>query len=117
MPDDLKPAPRGYPIKLVRDKTPDVINKTGKPGELFYAELGFVDVDMLCKKLMEETAEYIITRGDDELLDIMAVIEALAIAHEWPSIEAFIEDMKSHPRGGFTKGVMMYGLHPEFDCD
>jgi hypothetical protein len=32
----LQPAPGGYPIKLVRDRTPAIINASGEPGALFY---------------------------------------------------------------------------------
>lgn len=112
---DLKPEPTGYAIKLVRDKTPDLINSSGESGALFYAKTGKGNTDLLCKKLMEEVAEYLISRGDDELMDIMAVVEALAICHEWKSAEDFLYDSQADKRGGFLEGVVMYGYHPEFD--
>lgn len=33
---ELEPAPEGYPIKLVRDRTAQIVNPSGKPGDLWY---------------------------------------------------------------------------------
>jgi predicted house-cleaning noncanonical NTP pyrophosphatase (MazG superfamily) len=110
------PAPNGYPIKLVRDRTPATINATGDPGELFYAPLADA-ADRgrwLRKKLVEEVGEYLIDGGPAELRDVLAVLAELAIEHGigWDRLTQMVVD---DPRGGFGDSVMMYGRHPEFD--
>lgn len=112
---ELRPAPRGYPIKLVRDKTPEIINSTGVPGALWYAPLEEGQVEWLLKKLTEELGEYLIDGGWDELRDLLAVVDALAQQAHASTLPDLIEAMRADPRGGFERGVMMYGRHPEFD--
>lgn len=117
---DLAPAPDGYAIKLVRDKTPRIINETGKPGELFYALIPDDEerLEWLKKKLAEEVTEYLLkgssTEGFDELADVLAVVLSLAQWHggSWHTI---LRTASEDPRGLFNSGVMMYGRHPEFD--
>jgi len=111
---ELRPAPNGYPIKLVRDNTPRIINGSGEPGELFYGEIPD-DRDRqrwLKKKLAEEVAEYLLEGGLEELIDIYAVVESLA---QWHGIRDLRRIAHNDPRGLFDSGMMMYGRHPEFD--
>lgn len=110
------PAPDGYPIKLVRDGTPAVINDTGKPGELFYGPLvkDADRLDWLRRKLGEEVTEYLLGGEYLELMDVLAVVQALCAAHGRSWTYSVI-NAENHPRGGFREGVMMYGRHPEFD--
>lgn len=109
----LRPRPNGYPIKLVRDRTAAIINATGEPGDLWYAELLDADERMawLRKKLVEEVAEYVVDGGDDELADVYAVVLALEDLHGCTLTTMLHSDV----RGGFFEGVMMYGRHDEFD--
>lgn len=109
----LRPRPDGYPIKLVRDKTAAIINSSGRPGDLWYAELADDESRMkwLRKKLVEEVAEYVVDGGDEELADVYAVVAALAALHDVDLPASLAGDA----RGGFFDGVMMYGLHKEFD--
>jgi predicted house-cleaning noncanonical NTP pyrophosphatase (MazG superfamily) len=112
---DLRPAPKGYPIKLVRDATEGIINSSGKPGELFYDELPDTDrAAWLRKKLLEEVGEYLVEPGLDELADVLAVVEALTVEHD-SAFDELCERMWADPRGGFLTGRMMRGYHPEFD--
>lgn len=112
---DLRPAPKGYPIKLVRDKTPDILNGTGKPGELFYDNLPPDDVaPWLRMKLMEEAAEYLVAPAVDELADVLAVVQGLARCHGL-NFHELCNVADRDPRGGFLTGRMMRGRHPEFD--
>lgn len=113
---DLSPMPEGYPIKLVRDRTSDVLNSSGKPGELFYKPLkdAAQRLRWLKAKLGEEVWEYGLGGDFVELLDVLAVVEALCIEHG-RTIEEARREMHSHPRGGFRRGMMMYGRHKEFD--
>ena len=109
----LKPRPEGYPIKLVRDFTPEIINNTGEPGELFYAEPPKeLVIPFLKRKLSEEVTEYLIDGGVDELSDILAVVVALAREHGVNDLDRVMRD---DPRGGFYRPVMMLGRHKEFD--
>jgi predicted house-cleaning noncanonical NTP pyrophosphatase (MazG superfamily) len=111
---DLTPAPEGYPIKLVRDQTADVINASGEPGDLFYGPVRGDVTPWLRRKLVEEVAEYIEGRTLEELADVFAVISALAETHG-RSVGWLKYMADRHPRGGFRAGVMMYGRHDEFD--
>lgn len=117
MKTDLHPAPSGYPIKLVRDGTPSVINASGKPGELFYGAIpqNLDRAEWLCRKLGEEVIEYLIGRTPGELCDVLAVIEALLITHG-ETLDSAVKSLRTHPRGGFDHAIMMYGRHPEFDA-
>jgi len=111
---DLIPAPNGYPIKLVRDGTASVINGSGEAGELFYGPAKGDTMRWLRLKLAEEVGEYLVDGGFDELADVQAVLEALSVAHG-RSVEELRTAVESHPRGGFSEAVMMYGRHAEFD--
>jgi predicted house-cleaning noncanonical NTP pyrophosphatase (MazG superfamily) len=111
----MKPHAKGYPIKIVRDRTPEIINSTGEPGDLFY---GCVPPEerpsWLRRKLIEEAAEYVEDRRLDELSQVLCVVEGLAATHGL-TLDYLIDVMRADPRGGFLEGVMMYGLHPEYD--
>lgn len=106
----------GYPIKLVRDMTPNVINASGEPGELFYARLPLTQdrVMWLQRKLGEEVTEYLLDGGFNELLDVVAVVQALVESHG-RTFEYALSQVNRHRRGGFGLAMMMYGRHPEFD--
>ena len=113
----LTPAPKGYPIKIVRDRTPEIINKTREPGKLWYerAPEGLFDPKLLKalrQKLIEEVGEYLLGGSTNELVDVYAVIIGLAYQHGINNIDRMYHD---DPRGGFFDGVMMYGRHKEFD--
>lgn len=111
---DLLPTPEGYPIKLVRDDTPLIINTSGRPGELFYRRLHIEEAMKHLKlKLSEEVAEYLLADGEgiDELVDIHAVVESLA----WHLGVDLDERLAEDERGTFRRPMMMYGRHPEFD--
>lgn len=109
----LAPAPSGYPIKLVRDNTPEIVNSTGEPGDLWYEEAGY-DERLLRLKLAEEVGEFLVDGGIGELVDVLAVIEALATEHG-TDLDALCRIVADDPRGGFNAGVVMYGRHDEYD--
>lgn len=112
----LIPAPKGYLIKLVRDRTPNVVNATGEPGDLFYALVGSDQhARLLRDKLNEEAHEYVEERRVDELCDALAVVEGLAVVVHGISLEALTTRMRQDERGGFLAGMGMYGYHKEFD--
>lgn len=108
----LRPAPRGYPIKIVRDLTAEIINASGEPGDLWYGETPADDrMRFLRLKLAEELGEYLIDQGANELADVYAIVLALAVEHGVNLNEMYLADK----RGGFSDAVMMYGRHEEFD--
>lgn len=115
----LTPAPGGYPIKLVRDHTPEIINSTGEPGDLWYGPLDGIPPEergkWLRRKLIEEALEYAEDRSVEELADVLAVIEGLCQLHEGWSLARLIDLASNDERGGFLRGRMMYGRHPEYD--
>lgn len=112
----LRPAPDGYPIKLVRDQTEVIVNPSGVPGELWYGDAPpDADVARLLRlKLAEEVGEYLVDANLKELLDVLAVVEALCITHD-AALEGAIALMRGDPRGGFLSGRVMYGRHAEYD--
>lgn len=113
---ELNPAPRGYAIGLVRDRTPEVINFSGEPGALWYERLPREEdrSPWLRKKLMEEVGEYLVDSGPRELADVLAVLDALAVEHGITRSD--LRRMADNDqRGGFLTGMMMYGRHPEYD--
>lgn len=112
----LKPAPKGYPIKVVRDRTAAIVNPSGEPGDLFYGPLPAGDSrrQWLARKLGEETLEYIQDPGVDELVQVLQAVQALAGEHDLTFAE--LEQLAVRDiRGGFQDCVMMYGRHPEYD--
>ncbi len=110
----LRPAPDGYPIKLVRDRTRDILNASGEPGDLFYGPARGDLIRWLRLKLAEEVGEFLVDGGYDELRDVLAVVEGLAVA-VGSSLNELVAALRDDPRGGFVYGVMMYGHHREFD--
>lgn len=112
----VTPAPDGYPIKLVRDHTADIVNPSGEPGQLFYRPLpeGTDIGPWLRNKLDEEVREYQQDRGLEELTQVLSVVEALAEYHG-VTLPYLLGMSHEDPRGGFRRGVMMYGYHPEYD--
>jgi len=114
----LTPTPKGYPIKLVRDRTAEIVNPSGEPGDLWYERLEVADsetrIRLLRLKLAEEVGEYLIDGGLDELADVLAVVEALAVGHG-STLRDLEAKMQDDPRGGFRSAVVMYGRHPEYD--
>lgn len=112
----LQPAPSGYPIKIVRDHTADIVNPSGEPGELFYGPLpeGESRAKWLRRKLGEEVLEYLEDHGIDELVQVVQVLQVLALEHD-VTIDDLIKMGQDDRRGGFFDCVMMYGRHPEYD--
>lgn len=92
-----------YPIKLVRDFVPDMVNNRG---DVYFGPLP-EDEDpekWLIKKLVEEVAEFVADPTDKELLDIYAVVDAFASRRRLDLDRMHRDD----PRGGFHDMVVMY---------
>lgn len=93
--------------KLVRDKIPEIVEKSGKTCEteiLFDEEY----LQMLDKKLDEELAEYHQEQNIEEFADLLEVLYATAKARGY-SIEDLehVRIEKQKARGGFGKKILL----------
>lgn len=93
--------------KLVRDKIPEVIRKSGKECEVEIASKE-EKYNLLENKLKEEVGEFLEDKNLEELADVMEVLFGLADAlgySERDLIEA--RNKKKEERGGFKKGIIL----------
>lgn len=93
--------------KLVRDRIPQIIEKSGKKAntEILESEEYITELD---KKLNEECAEYQASKDIEELADIMEVIYAIAAARGYTINELeTIRRVKADERGGFADRVFL----------
>jgi predicted house-cleaning noncanonical NTP pyrophosphatase (MazG superfamily) len=103
--------------KLVRDKIPMIIEKTGKT----FTTRVLSDeeyIEHLRKKAFEELEEYMSVENDEtaieELADVLEIIHALAEYHG-ASIEE-VEEVraeKAEKRGGFKEKIFLIEVHDE----
>ena len=93
--------------KLVRDKIPEIIMKSGKTCLVEVLDNDKY-VDLLDKKLFEEMLEYHQDKSVEELADIVEVIYAIAKSRGL-SFEEFekIRNKKADERGGFDKKILL----------
>ncbi len=93
--------------KLVRDKIPEIIEKSGKQckTEILSDEKY---LEMIDKKLNEELAEYHEDQNIEELADLLEVIYAATKARGY-SIEELekVRVEKVEKRGGFDKKILL----------
>ena len=89
--------------KLVRDRIPEIMEKSGKKANVFSAsheEYGA----LLKEKLVEEVGEFLESETAEELGDILEVIDALCA---WKRISPedlkTIKERKLKERGGFSQ--------------
>lgn len=94
--------------KLVRDKIPEIIEKSGKKPVFTCVRDNVPYFDLLNQKLDEELAEYRESASLEELADVLEVIYALCEAAGY-SVEDLqtIRQNKFEERGGFSKGVFL----------
>lgn len=93
--------------KLVRDKIPDIIQKTGKNFEITKANTDEMKL-YLEKKLYEEISEYIESNNLEELADIMEVIYGLSNSLGYSEQDLNVCREKKHKeRGGFKEGIIL----------
>ena len=91
--------------KLVRDKIPEIIEKSGKQCEIeILSDEKYLE--MIDKKLDEELAEYHKDKNLEELADLLEVIYAATKARGY-SIEELekVRVEKVEKRGGFDKKI------------
>jgi predicted house-cleaning noncanonical NTP pyrophosphatase (MazG superfamily) len=108
----LTPAPDGYPIKLVRDHSPQILNPGGFAGKLWYRPAKEEEISRFLRlKLAEEVGEFLVDGGADELADVLAVVWSISDREGWNLYKILDDD----PRGLFSDPQMMVGHHEEFD--
>ena len=93
--------------KLVRDKIPEIIDKSGKQCEIeILSEKKYLK--MIDKKLDEELAEYHKDQNIEELADLLEVIYAATKARGY-SIEELdkVRAEKAEKRGNFDKKILL----------
>ena len=93
--------------KLVRDKIPEIIEKSGKQCEIeILSDEKYLE--MIDKKLDEELAEYHKDKNIEELADLLEVICAATKARGY-SIEELekVRAEKAEKRGGFDKKILL----------
>ncbi|MFS0862049.1 phosphoribosyl-ATP pyrophosphohydrolase [Fredinandcohnia sp. 179-A 10B2 NHS] len=103
--------------KLVRDRIPEIIEKTGK---MFSTSILSNDeyIKELKKKSFEELEEYMATTDNEsaleELADLLEIIHALAITHN-SSIDEIenIRKVKAEKRGGFNEKIFLIEVEDE----
>lgn len=99
--------------KLVRDRIPEIIEKSGKSCVTRILE-DEEYIEMLDAKLDEELTEYHKDQNIEELADLLEVIRACAIARGYTVQE--LEDIrreKAEERGAFSDGIMLLEVKTE----
>ena len=93
--------------KLVRDKIPEIIEKSGKQCEIeILSDEKYLE--MIDKKLDEEIAEYHKDKNLEELADLLEVIYVATKARGY-SIEELekVRAEKAEKRGSFDKKILL----------
>lgn len=93
--------------KLVRDKIPKIIEKSGKQCEIeILSDEKYLE--MIDKKLDEELAEYHKDKNLEELADLLEVIYAATKArgHSIEELEK-VRTEKAEKRGNFDKKILL----------
>ena len=102
-----------YYNKLIRDKIPDIISRSGKdyktkilPSEEYLIKLE--------EKLTEEIDEYLSTGSIEELVDLVEVVYAI-LNHKGITLDRFegMRKEKNQNRGGFDKKLLLEYVQSE----
>lgn len=97
--------------KLVRDKIPEVIKKSGRDCEFIIAPKE-EQYELLEAKLKEEVGEFLEDKNLEELADVMEVLFGLADNLGY-SEEDLLEmrAKKNEERGGFKEGIVLKSVN------
>lgn len=96
--------------KLIRDKIPEIIKKDGQQCEVSILSEELY-LDMLDKKLNEELLEYQESKNIEELVDILEVVYAIAIARNCSIIQLEkLKKEKAEKRGAFEKRYFLKNI-------
>lgn len=97
--------------KLVRDKIPEVIKKSGKECEFIVAPKE-ERYELLERKLKEEVGEFLEDRNLEELADVMEVLFGLADNLGYSEEDLLrLREKKKEERGGFKDGVVLKSVN------
>lgn len=93
--------------KLVRDRIPEIIEKSGKT-----AKTRILDKDTyyeaLITKLLEEVKEFIESDDTEEIADILEVLDAILKSRDIPWDEVWdLKKYKRDERGGFEDRIFL----------
>lgn len=93
--------------KLIRDKIPHIIEKTGKK-PVFHKAFDDEYWLKLKEKLKEETCEFIENEDKEEIADILEIIEAICDFKKIDKNELeIIKNKKTSERGKFTEKLIL----------
>ena len=94
-------------MKLVRDKIPEIIEKSGKQCDYYVADQTEYKL-RLYNKMYEELQEFIENPCAEEGADIFDVLIAMLRAHNIEAEDMFnCSDKKTTERGGFWKRIIL----------
>lgn len=97
--------------KLVRDKIPEVIKKSGRACNFIVAEKE-EQLELLISKLDEEVLEFKEDKNLEELADIMEVLFGLAHNLGFSEEELMKKrEEKKGERGGFNEGIVLHKVY------
>lgn len=96
-----------YMEKLVRDKIPEIIEKSGKSCKTRILDHDEY-IEKLEEKLDEELAEYQESKALEELADLLEVMEATVKArgYTWEELTK-LKETKKAARGGFEDRILL----------
>lgn len=97
--------------KLVRDKIPEVIKKSGKECEFIVAQKE-ERYELLERKLKEEVGEFLEDKNLEELADVMEVLFGLADNLGYSEEDLLsLREKKREERGGFKEGIVLKSVN------
>lgn len=99
--------------KLIRDKIPEIIEKSGKKA-IYEKVEGDQLLELLNKKLYEELEEYSESGEIEELADLVEVVQAI-LEYKEITIDEFnkMKEEKNILRGGFKEGLLLLEVKEE----
>ena len=99
-----------YYNKLVRDKIPEIIKKSGADAEIKILDNNEY-IDFLNEKLKEEVGEYLQSKSIEELADILEVMGAIVKAQgaTWDELTT-VRKKKKEKNGGFDKRYLLVSV-------
>ena len=99
--------------KLVRDKIPEIIRKSGKIAVTSTLNDNAFK-QYLIKKLCEETAEFYESDNVEELADILEVVRTLARLKGWRFADLVdLQAKKAVENGSFSKKILLLEVREE----
>ncbi len=91
--------------KLVRDKIPDMIRAQGSEPR-FHVARPEEYFDALLDKLQEETAEFLDSRTEADLVDVLEVMDAIVHVMDEGRV-AWMRQEKAALKGTFSKRIVL----------